>query len=89
MSADRAAEMNAEEPKITIEDVKHRAQAVRDLATSEAKRAAAELMHEKVTQTIIAGVVIVTALTSLAFFIGTRKGRSSCPPSLPPGWPPQ
>ncbi len=89
MSADKGTDALSAEPKITIEDVKHRAEAVRDLAKSELNRTTNELMHEKVTQTIIAGVVVVAALASIAFFVGTRKGRSSCPPALPPCWPPQ
>ena len=89
MSADKGADALSAEPKITIEDVKHRAEAVRDLAKSEANRAAHELMHEKVTQTVIAGVVVVAVLASFAFFLGTRKGRSSCSPSLPPCCPPR
>lgn len=89
MTADKGADEKLAEPKITIEDVKHRAEAVRDLAKSEANRATHELMHERVTQTVIAGVFVVAALASVAFFIGTRKGRSSCPPALPPGRPPR
>jgi len=89
MTADKGADANLAEPKITIEDVKHRAEAVRDLAKSEANRATHQLMHERVTQTVIAGVVVVAALASLAFLIGTRKGRSSCPPALPPCCPPR
>lgn len=84
MTADKGADEYSAEPKITIEDVKHRAEAVRDLAKSEANRATHELMHERVTQTIIAGVVVVAAFASLAFFIGTRKGRSRCPAPAPP-----
>ena len=87
MSADKGADANAVEPKITLDDVKHRAVAVRDLAASEAKRAARELMHERVTQTIVAGVAVVAVLTSVAFLIGTRKGRRGCPAAVPPGYP--
>ena len=70
------------EPKITIEDVKQRAAAVRDLAKSEAKAAANVVLHEKATQAVLVGVVAVVALTSLAYYLGTRsRGRR-----LPPGY---
>jgi hypothetical protein len=92
MSADTSADIELAEPKITIEDVKRRAEAVRDLAKSEAKRTTNEVLHEQVTRTIIVGVVAVAALASFAYFLGSRKGRASVAlPPLPPyhSFPPQ
>ncbi len=84
MSADTNTGIGASEPKITIEDVKRRAEAVRDLAKSEVRRKRDELLHEKAARTIFVGVVAIAALASFAFFMGTRKGKASCSPPLPP-----
>ena len=84
MSADKSADIELVEPKITIDDVKRRAEAVKDLAKSEAKRSANELMHERATQVVIVGVVAVATLASIAFYLGTRRGASKVSPTLPP-----
>jgi len=63
------------EDRITIDDVKHRAEAVRDLAVSEAKETARVIAHDQLTKTIVVGVVAVVALTSLAYYLGTRRYR--------------
>lgn len=71
------------EERITLDQLKHRAEAVRDLATTEVKEVAAEIAEAEVTKTllIVAGVVIVAA--SLAFYLGTRAGsRRYVPPPV-------
>jgi len=80
MSADLFADVESDEPRITIEDVKHRAVAVRDLAVSEAKRSTNEMLHERATQTVIIGVAAVLAITSLAYYLGSRKCLRQPPP---------
>jgi len=84
MSADKSADIELVEPKITIDDVKRRAEAVKDLAKSEAKRSANELMHERATQVVIVGVVAVATLASFAYFLGARRSRVRLTPPLPP-----
>lgn len=71
------------EERITIEDVKQRAAAVRDLAVSEAKETARVLAHDQLTKTIVVGIVAVAALASFAYFLGSR--RSPRQPELFPG----
>jgi GH24 family phage-related lysozyme (muramidase) len=80
MSAVSDADAEVVEPRITVEDVKQRAAAVRDLAKSEAKRTANEVLHERATQTIIIGVVAVAALASFAYFLGARRCQRQLPP---------
>ena len=84
MTPDKGTDIELAEPKITIEDVKRRAEAVRDLAKSEAKRTTDELLHEQVTRTVIVGVVAVAAFVSFAYFLGSRKGKARSAPPLPP-----
>lgn len=61
------------EPRITLEDVKHRAETVRDLAVTEAKQTTQRVMDETAGRTllIVAGVVVIAA--SLAFYLGSRS----------------
>lgn len=80
MTPDIGTGAESAEPRITIEDVKQRAVAVRDLAKSEAKHAANVVFHEKAAQAAIVGVVAVVAFASLAYYLGTRK-CSRRPPS--------
>lgn len=83
MSADKTSDLDLTEPKITIDDVKRRAEAVRDLAKAEARTAANELLHDRVARTVAVGAVVVVSLVSIAHFMGMRKGKASCP-TLPP-----
>lgn len=63
--------------RITLDDVKQRAERVRDLAESDAREAVGRVLTEDATRTliIIAGVVIVTA--SVAYMLGSRCCRRS------------
>ena len=56
------------EKKLTIDDVRHHAEDVRDLARSEV----VDFFDEKSTQAAIIGVVAVVAVVSVAFFLGAR-----------------
>ena len=71
------------EERITIEDVKQRAAAVRDLAISEAKETVREVTEDQLTKTIIVGVVAIAALASFAYFLGSRRAPRQ--PELYPG----
>ena len=69
--------------RITIDDVKQRAEAVRDLAVSEAKETVRVVAHDQLTKTILVGVVAVAALASFAYFLGSRRAPRQ--PELFPG----
>lgn len=73
MSATESAPEAAE--KITLEDIRHRTEEVKDLAVSQTKDAAARVMAMDATRKalIVAGVAV--AVISLAFLMGTRAGR--------------
>lgn len=70
-----SAKTPAPEPveRITLDDLKHRAEQVKDLAVVETKTAAASVLdtNEAKTLMIIAGVVVLAA--SVAFFLGARS----------------
>ncbi len=62
-------------PRITLDDVKHRAEAIKDMAVSDAKDAVAKVTDADLTKKvlIVAGVVIFAA--SFAYYLGTRSAR--------------
>jgi hypothetical protein len=91
-AAERKAASTPEVPeiKITLDDVKHRARAVSDLAKSEGRRVARELLHEEAGRTVAAVAVGVAVLVSLAFATGAAKGARNAArkmPEFPPNWP--
>ena len=57
--------------KITVDDLKHRAEAVKDIAIVQTKEGVSAVVEDNATRTllIMAGVVIVAA--SLAFYLGS------------------
>lgn len=57
--------------RLTIDDVRHHAEEVRDLALSEAKR----LADDQASKALLIGAVVVIGVVSLAYFLGTRSGR--------------
>ncbi len=56
------------EKKLTIDDVKHHAEEVRDLAVSEVD----DFFHERGTQAAIIGAVAILMAMSVAFYLGAR-----------------
>ena len=70
MTPDRSAQVPVD--KITIDDVKHRAEAVKDLATLQAREAAEAVFEKNAGRTllIMAGIAVVAA--SFAFYLGSK-----------------
>jgi hypothetical protein len=73
--------MTQPDERITLDDIKHRAEAVKDLAVSDAKASVAAVIDTDATRTllIVAGVVLVAA--SLAFYLGSQT-RPTITPDL-------
>ena len=65
------------EPRVTLDDIRHRADAVKSQALTEARGAVDEAIGKENIRTllIIGGIVVVAA--SFAFFLGTRSGRAA------------
>lgn len=65
------------ESRVTIDDIRHRAESLQSKAVSEAKSVANSLVGEdgKRALLIAAGLVLVAA--SVAYYLGTRAGRSA------------
>lgn len=59
---------------LTIEDVKVRAERVRDLATTQAKQAVKDVAAQPMARTVTIIAVAVGVGLSVAFFFGNRSG---------------
>lgn len=64
-----------EDPKITLDDLRHRAEAVTDMAVSDAKQAVATVASTEAAKKVMIAVGVVLAVASVAYFMGTRAAR--------------
>lgn len=58
--------------RLTVDDVKHHVQEVRDLAVNQAK----ELSQTQASKALVVGAVAVVAAISLAYYLGSRSGST-------------
>lgn len=65
------------EPRVTIEDLKHRAEDVKSKAVAQAKGAVDTVVGESGERTLLVVVGIVVVAASLAYFLGMRSARES------------
>ena len=70
-------------PKLTVDDVRHRAEEVRNIAERDVKR----VFEEQLTQTIVIVGVAAVTLMSVAYLMGSRRGARRAAPELPPAPP--
>lgn len=57
--------------KITVDELRAKAVRIKDMAETEVRQVA----EERVTQLVVAGVVVVVAAVSVAYFLGSRRCR--------------
>lgn len=78
MSADKAKKEAKEaakttaylmEPTVTVDDLKRKAEQVRDIAQAEVKR----VTSEELTRTLLIAAAAVGIAVSFAYFLGTRR----------------
>lgn len=60
------------EPRLTIDDVRHHAEEVRDMAMEQVMR----LKEVDTTRVVVIGAVVVVGLLGLAYLAGTRSHRA-------------
>lgn len=60
-----------EGPRLTVDDLRHKAEAIRD----EAKAEMAHIVKEESTKAIAVGAVAVVIAVSIAYYLGTRSCR--------------
>ncbi len=66
----------SEEPKITIDDIKHRAEVITDMAVTDAKEAVAAVAGTDAAKKVMIAVGVVLAVASVAYFMGSRAARA-------------
>ncbi len=57
--------------KITVDDLRDKAEEIRDTIQEDARR----VFYEDTTKLVIVGAVVVATVVSLAFYLGTRRCR--------------
>jgi len=65
----------APEDRVTLEQLKHRAESVQNLAVSETKRVTSEVMELDFTRKALIAVGTVVVVASLAYYFGRRAAR--------------
>ncbi|MBA4370527.1 MAG: hypothetical protein C0418_02985 [Coriobacteriaceae bacterium] len=78
MTSDKTAPAAATEPRLTADDLRHKALRVRDLAEAEVRR----ITEEDFARNVAIAAAVVALAVGLAFYLGTRRARP-CPPYLP------
>lgn len=71
------------EERVTLDELKHRANQVSEFAVSETKRVTKDVFEENVTRIALITVGVVVVGLSLAYLMGSRAGRRAA--MLPPG----
>ncbi len=71
MSADMMQQAGVPDAPITLEDIRHKALAIRTEVQDEVR----EQVSERRNQIVIVGAVVLLAAFSLAYFAGSRAGR--------------
>ena len=75
----------APEERVTLEQLKARAEKVQGLAVSESKRVANDVYEENISRALLVAVGVVVLAASFAYFLGSRAGRRSATlPQQPP-----
>ncbi len=64
--------MTDESVRISVEDLRHKAEAIVDTAEAHIKRAT----HDELVKTVIVSAVAVAVLVSTAYYLGSRRCRS-------------
>lgn len=60
--------------RITLDDLKHRAEAVRDLTVSETRRAVERVLSQDSTKLMLVAAGVIVVAVSIAYLAGTRAG---------------
>lgn len=61
--------------RVTLDQLKHRAEEVSDLAVQEGKRVAVLVSEDSAAKVVLIAVAVVVVAASLAYFSGARAAR--------------
>ncbi len=65
----------APEDRVTLEQLKHRAESIQNLAVSETKRVTNEVIEQDFTRKALIAVGTVVVVASLAYYFGRRAAQ--------------
>ncbi len=65
----------APQDRVTLEQLKHRAESVQNLAVSEAKRVTNEVAEQDITRKALMVVGTVVVVASIAYYLGRRASQ--------------
>lgn len=65
--------------RVTLDDLKHRAEAVKDLAVTEAKGKVDEVLAADATRKVLVVAGALLLVVSVAYLMGTRAGARRVP----------
>lgn len=63
--------------RVTLEQLKQRAESVSNLAVSETKRVANDVVEQDITRIALIAVGTVVVIASLAYFLGRRASQAA------------
>ena len=63
------------EERVTIDELKQRAEQVQDLALARTKRVVHDVYEQDVTRAALVALGVVVVAASLAYYLGTRASR--------------
>lgn len=72
-----SADIQAPAPRVTLDDLKHQAEALRDQAVTEAKDTAKTVMGPERKKALMVAAGVALVVVSIAYFAGTRSGRAT------------
>lgn len=61
------------ETRITLDDLKRKAEQVKDIALDDAKRVSREVTSQDATRYVVAAVMTVAVVASVAYYLGSRR----------------
>jgi hypothetical protein len=67
----------APEQRVTLAQLKHRAESIQNLALSETKRVTNQVVEQDITRIAVIAVGTVLVVASLAYFLGRRAARAA------------
>jgi len=73
----------APEERVTLEQLKHRAEAVTNLAVGESKRVTTDILETQAAKIAMIAVGTIVVVASLAYFLGQRAARRSASATSP------
>lgn len=67
--------------RVSLDDIKHRAEEITNLASAEAKRVTSSIAAAELSKVALVAVGVVVIVASLAYMRGAASARRACAPN--------